>query len=91
MLVLVAPNRHPSLRAWFTDAGRTASPNAGQSMAVVAGALRVRLEKRGHYILNPGAASPSNADIGRACRIVRRAMILSAGLSLLLRMRFSDV
>ena len=38
MLVLVAPNRRRSLRAWLTDAGRTASPNAGQGMAVVAGA-----------------------------------------------------
>jgi adenosylcobinamide-phosphate synthase len=91
MLVLVAPNRRRSLRAWLTDASRTASPNAGQTMAVVAGALCVRLEKRGHYILNPGAGSPSNSDIGRACRIVRSAMIMSAGLSLLLRMRFSDV
>jgi cobalamin biosynthesis protein CobD/CbiB len=30
ILVLVAKNRHRSLRVWLTDAGRTASPNAAR-------------------------------------------------------------
>jgi adenosylcobinamide-phosphate synthase len=33
------------------DHGKTFSPNAGYPMAAVAGALRIRLEKVGHYVL----------------------------------------
>lgn len=36
---------------WRRDARKTASPNAGHPMAAMAGALGVRLEKRGHYAL----------------------------------------
>ena len=47
----------------------------------------VRLEKRGHYVLHPESDAPLIMDIGRACRMVRRAMLVSAGLTLLVRMR----
>jgi adenosylcobinamide-phosphate synthase len=39
---------------WRRDGCSTASPNAGQPMAAMAGALGVRLEKRGHYRLGDG-------------------------------------
>jgi len=87
ILILVSPNRRESLQVWRTNSGHTASPNAGQSMAAMAGALGVRLEKRGHYVLHPESDAPLIMDIGRACRMVRRAMLVSAGLTLLVRMR----
>ena len=39
---------------WRRDGGSTSSPNAGQTMAAMAGALGVTLEKRGHYRLGDG-------------------------------------
>jgi len=46
------------------------SPNSGWPMATAAAALAVRLEKPGHYALNPDAAAPSVADARDAVRIV---------------------
>ncbi len=40
-----------SLRMLGRDHGKTFSPNAGYPMATMAGALRIRLEKIGHYSL----------------------------------------
>jgi len=40
-----------SLHVLHRDHGKTFSPNAGYPMATMAGALRVRLEKVGHYAL----------------------------------------
>jgi adenosylcobinamide-phosphate synthase len=57
-------------RIWRRDAGRTASPNAGQPMSVAAGALGVELEKVGVYRMGAGLADASAADIGRAVRLV---------------------
>lgn len=64
-------------RAWSVaarDSARTASPNAGWPMSAVAGALDLRLEKVGHYVLNPGGRSPTAADMGRARRVVAAAL-----------------
>jgi adenosylcobinamide-phosphate synthase len=62
-----------ALRIAFADAGRTASPNAGWPMAAMAGALNVRLTKRGHYALNSRARQPVAADIARCRSIVLAA------------------
>ncbi len=78
LLVLSADRRRAALTAWWRDAGRTASPNAGQTMACVAGALDVRLEKRGHYLLNRTGRPPDARDIAHARRLVRTAMVLAA-------------
>ena len=83
-LLLAAPRRADALGAWWRDAGRTASPNAGQVMAVAAGALGVRLEKRKHYVLNGQAPQPTSASLGQARRLVGTAMALAAVWSLLL-------
>ncbi|MHC1781176.1 MAG: adenosylcobinamide-phosphate synthase CbiB [Anaerolineaceae bacterium] len=56
--------------------GRTASPNAGWSMAAAAGALRVRLEKVDTYRLDGGDDFPGLEDIPGALRLVRTAVIL---------------
>ncbi|PKO23299.1 MAG: cobalamin biosynthesis protein CobD [Chloroflexi bacterium HGW-Chloroflexi-1] len=62
--------------AWRTrrsQAGNTASPNAGQTMAAMAGALGVTLTKRGHYTLAGGAAAVTPDALARGRRITRVA------------------
>jgi adenosylcobinamide-phosphate synthase len=69
------------------DGRRTASPNAGQTMAAMAGALGVTLEKRGHYRLGDGPP-PDPEAIDRAMRVERwgaALCLLLAGLALLAR------
>ncbi len=83
-LLMSADRRRAALAAWWRDAGRTASPNAGQTMACVAGALEVRLEKRGHYLLNRTARLPGPRDIAHARRLVRTAMVFAAGAAVVL-------
>lgn len=61
-------------------ASDTDSPNAGWPMATMAGALGVRLEKRGQYALNAAAREPTANDIGSARTIVLTASILAAAL-----------
>src|SRR4029450_7440801 len=69
------------------DAARTASPNAGQTMAAMAGALGVTLEKAGHYRLGDGPP-PDVEAIDRALRIEGWAAALTlAGAALILAVR----
>jgi len=65
-----------ALAALVRDGGRTDSPNAGRPMAAMAGALGVRLEKRGHHVLNARGADPQPGDVGRAIRVARAATVL---------------
>jgi adenosylcobinamide-phosphate synthase len=78
--------RQPALAVWRRDAARTASPNAGQPMACTAGALGIRLEKPGHYVLNASAAPPVAHDIRRARRLVAAAMWSSAAVAVAIRL-----
>ncbi len=68
-----------ALRQWRLDADRTESPNAGHPMAAMAGALGVRLGKRGVYTLGEGLREPSCEDVGRARRLASDAALLAAG------------
>jgi len=66
-------------RAWRTmldHHARTASPNAGWTMAAMAGALGVQLEKPQHYILGQGL-QPTVEDISTAVRIVVIAAVVA--------------
>jgi adenosylcobinamide-phosphate synthase len=75
-LVAAAGRRAPT--AWSTalaDRRRTASPNAGWTMAAMAGALGVTLAKPGAYSLGSGD-EPGVADIDRALGLLRRAIVL---------------
>src|SRR5437899_1248565 len=77
--VLVGESARGALAILRRDRGRTESPNAGWTMAAMAGALGVVLEKPGAYRLGDGAL-PVAADIERAVRVLRAA----AGVSLVL-------
>ncbi|GAB4519135.1 MAG: adenosylcobinamide-phosphate synthase CbiB [Anaerolineae bacterium] len=75
-LIGASPRR--AWRAWRSEAHKTASPNAGQTMAVVAGGLEVTLTKRGHYVLEggPGPATPD--QLARARRWICMAGVVAA-------------
>ena len=82
LLALAAPAGGGSplraVRAARRDRGVTASPNAGWTMAAMAGALGLRLEKVGAYALGDGR-DPAAPDIGRARRIVLATAALAGG------------
>ena len=67
----------------------TASPNAGWTIAAMAGLLGVSLEKPGHYRLGSGLREPAAVDIGRAVRLMYVAAalggVLTVGLIALIR------
>jgi adenosylcobinamide-phosphate synthase len=69
----------------WRDHGRTASPNAGYPMGAIAGALGVRLEKVGHYCLNPSGRLPNAADIRAAERIVSLALGMAAAIGVVIQ------
>jgi len=72
---------------WRRDARLTSSPNAGHPMSAFAGALGVRLEKRGLYALNPGGRDPQTGDLERALRLARWTLALAVPPLLLRRRR----
>lgn len=71
-----------AIRSALCDSALTASPNAGWPMASVAGALDVRLEKLGHYTINPAGRLPGPEDVRRAQPVVA-AGVAAATLALL--------
>jgi adenosylcobinamide-phosphate synthase len=69
-------------RTMWREHRRTASPNAGWTMAAMAGALGVALEKPGAYRLGEGRL-PTVEGIDRAVRVLASASGLFVALSLL--------
>ena len=72
MLMTAAALKKSFRRAWRTalrEHGKTESPNAGWPMATIAGALGVRLEKAGHYVLGEDSPTPSEGTIGGAVKL----------------------
>jgi adenosylcobinamide-phosphate synthase len=65
-----------AIRTCLKDRGRTSSPNSGWPMASAAGALGVRLEKQGHYVLGENFSLPLATDIARANKLVGMASVL---------------
>ena len=74
-----ASNTRRAWAVWRRDAHLTASPNAGQPMSAMAGALGVALEKIGHYHLGADQPPPTAQDIARAVRLVYSTTALSVG------------
>jgi adenosylcobinamide-phosphate synthase len=75
-----------ALIVWWRDAGQTASPNAGQPMSVMAGALGVELKKVGYYCLGAGQALPAAQDIAAALRLLAWAVAMAVGLLVIVQM-----
>ena len=71
--------------AWRRDARLTASPNAGHTMAAMAGALTVTLEKPTAYRLGTGPL-PKAEDIHKAIHLLHRAAALALGLMLAIKL-----
>ncbi len=72
---------------WRRDGGATSSPNAGQTMAAMAGALGVTLEKRGHYRLGDGPP-PNVAVLDRAVGVFAAAAAVTLAAALVLLRAF---
>jgi adenosylcobinamide-phosphate synthase len=72
----VLENATRTWRVMTRDSRLTASPNAGVPMSAAAGALEVRLEKRGHYALNPDARAPTVEDVVHGVRLAQRALFI---------------
>jgi adenosylcobinamide-phosphate synthase len=82
------PSRREAWRVLVRDHGRTTSPNAGWTMAAMAGALGVVLEKPGVYTLGDGGA-PGVADVDRSLRVMLWAAVLAVGALGVARAAFS--
>jgi adenosylcobinamide-phosphate synthase len=81
--VLAREDARGACRVLRRDGGRTASPNAGRTMAAMAGGLGLTLAKRGAYRLGDGRP-PAASDIARAVRVFAWAAALTLGALLLL-------
>jgi adenosylcobinamide-phosphate synthase len=71
-LILAAAVQKKGRRAWqaaWREHTRTESPNAGWTIAAMAGALDTRLEKAGHYIFQESGTDPSKKTIGGAVQL----------------------
>ncbi|MDD5127485.1 MAG: cobalamin biosynthesis protein [Dehalococcoidales bacterium] len=61
---------------------KTASPNAGWTMAAAAGALGVRLENSGHYRLGEANPPPAITSIDASLQLVQVAAVIWTGICL---------
>ncbi len=71
-----------AFEVWRRDGALTDSPNAGQPMAAMAGALGVMLTKRGQYTLGAGLRPADASDIRSAVTVARGAAVVLAALYL---------
>jgi adenosylcobinamide-phosphate synthase len=92
LFALLAPRPLVAMSCMMRDARRHRSINAGWPEAAMAGALGVRLSGSRIYDgvvaeepwLNGEARDPRAADLGQGLKLYRRAMMLLAGLLLVL-------
>lgn len=64
--------------------GRTPSPNSGWPMAACAGALGLRLEKPGSYVLLDEGEEPQTSDVPLAIGLIQMAIFLILAAALLI-------
>ncbi len=72
-----------ALAAAFRYHGSTPSPNSGWPMAACAGALGLRLEKPGHYVLLEEGREPQTSDVTRSVGMMQVAIALTLASALL--------
>jgi adenosylcobinamide-phosphate synthase len=83
-LSVVFPQEGAGMRAWQIarrDHAQTESPNAGWPMAAMAGALGVRLEKVGHYVLGDADQRLTAERVREAASIARRGAYMAGALA----------
>jgi adenosylcobinamide-phosphate synthase len=80
LIVAASSGRLRTYTGMLRDAQKTPSPNAGWPMAAAAHALGIRLEKRGHHVLNEPGRLPCAEDIAAARMLMSRALVVGAGL-----------
>jgi adenosylcobinamide-phosphate synthase len=73
---MIGADWNNSLRMLQRDRAKTFSPNAGYPMATMAGALRIRLEKVGHYTLGDEQEPASLEKCQTAIRIMKLTTLL---------------
>jgi len=90
IIVLASPLRAHSARRALTvmskEGSTTESPNAGLTMAAMAGALGVELEKTGHYRLGSGLRQPTTADIVESVKVMHWVAFFGCLLTFILLM-----
>ncbi len=85
---LVGEHAGAGQRGALRDSSRTPSPNSGWPMAAAAGAMDLRLEKAGCYVLNPDGHPPRAGDVARARRLVAASLaVATLGVLALARLR----
>jgi adenosylcobinamide-phosphate synthase len=86
IIAAARPSRaRQTIETALRDHAATPSPNSGWPMAAAAGALGIRLEKPGVYVVGEGGADPSTRDLAPALRLVRTAIAITlAGSALIL-------
>jgi adenosylcobinamide-phosphate synthase len=65
-------------RVFWRDRRKTPSPNGGRPMAMMAGLLGVRLEKKGVYVLGDEINSLTPETVGLAWRLIMATSFLAA-------------
>jgi len=91
-IIIVAASQlraHSARRALVVmskEGSTTESPNAGLTMAAMAGALGVELEKTGHYRLGSGLRQPTAADIVESVKIMQWVAVVACCLTIVLLM-----
>lgn len=73
---LAAGNYAGAFKICKRDRRLTPSPNSGWPMAAASGALGVRLEKQGYYVLGGEFRQPAPEDIGRAVKLIATAALM---------------
>lgn len=72
-----------TMAAAFRYYSRTPSPNSGWPMSACAGALGVRLEKPGFYVLLDEGREPDTSDVPRAVRFMAATVALTLAAAIL--------
>lgn len=72
-----------TLGAAFKYHGRTPSPNSGWPMSACAGALGIRLDKPGFYVLMDEGREPDTSDVPRAVRFMEATIALTLAASVM--------
>lgn len=73
-------NWKESYRIMIRDGKKTESPNAGYTMAALAGALETKFEKINHYNLGDGEITLTNKQVYAAIKIMKLTSILFVGM-----------